>query len=310
MLPQTELQIVNAAIGATSSDYAVFRAERDIIQHHCDLVFVEYAVNDLTLPPAVRDRAREGLLRKLVRDGNTDVVLIYTHAPEMIPDLQRACVPESIASFEALARDYQISSIWVGLYVWEKMKQGCVHYEQWLPDGLHPQAYGSRLYAEPVCAFLQDELDEPHGAGAEIRRICAPSQSGCWDRAHFLPWSQVHTHGAWHRFQSHSWVWADQILHTHADGAELTFSFDGTALEIFQDFGWNAAEYLLWVDAREPVRVNFTPEDWCGDSGWIRGYTVDGLAQGEHRVKLMARHCARAGKTGMRLDLLAIGIVP
>ena len=36
----------NAALGATGSELAVFRAERDLIDRGCDLVLIEFAVND------------------------------------------------------------------------------------------------------------------------------------------------------------------------------------------------------------------------------------------------------------------------
>lgn len=37
---------INSGIGGTGSDLGVFRTERDVLQYHPDLVFVEFAVND------------------------------------------------------------------------------------------------------------------------------------------------------------------------------------------------------------------------------------------------------------------------
>ena len=48
--PGVRIYVENAAIGATGSDLAVFRAQRDLIDHDCDLVFVEFAVNDEGAP--------------------------------------------------------------------------------------------------------------------------------------------------------------------------------------------------------------------------------------------------------------------
>lgn len=126
----------NAAIGATGSDLAVFRAERDILQRDCDLVFVEYAVNDLSLPDTLAQRSREGLLRKLLACPTLDVVLVYTHSGTFFEALQRGGVPDSIARFEALAEHYQIPSVWAGRYAWEQVESGRAYYDKWLPDGL------------------------------------------------------------------------------------------------------------------------------------------------------------------------------
>lgn len=48
--------IENAALGATGSDPAVFRAKDEIVERRCDLVFVEYSVSDYHQPPARRGR--------------------------------------------------------------------------------------------------------------------------------------------------------------------------------------------------------------------------------------------------------------
>ncbi len=44
--PQAKVAEINAAIGGTGSDLGVFRLQRDALQHHPDLLFVEFAVND------------------------------------------------------------------------------------------------------------------------------------------------------------------------------------------------------------------------------------------------------------------------
>src|SRR5688500_18389521 len=44
--PGVRVIVENAAIGATGSELACFRARRDLVDRGCDLVFVEYAVND------------------------------------------------------------------------------------------------------------------------------------------------------------------------------------------------------------------------------------------------------------------------
>ena len=39
-----------------------------------------------------------------------------------------------------------------------EVRAGRLRWEHWLPDGIHPQARGSRSYADCVCAFLEREL--------------------------------------------------------------------------------------------------------------------------------------------------------
>ena len=66
------LTVVNSAIGATGSLCALSLAKKEFIDTSCDLVFVEFAVNDNGADRDERMRTREGLIRKLL-SANIDV---------------------------------------------------------------------------------------------------------------------------------------------------------------------------------------------------------------------------------------------
>ena len=77
--PQSAVNNVDAAIGGTGSDLGAFRAGRDVLAHHPDLVFVEFAVNDGGSPEAMIDRAMEGIVRQIHQaDPTTDICFVYT----------------------------------------------------------------------------------------------------------------------------------------------------------------------------------------------------------------------------------------
>ena len=156
--PGVRLTVENAAIGATGSDLAAFRAQAEIIARGCDLVFVEYATNDFGEPTDRRTRTREGLLRQLLRDGRCDVVLAYTYCPEMQPDLFAGIVPSTVAEFEVLAERYRLNSVWMGLHALREVRRGLLTWEEWLPDGLHPEKRGSLSYAQSMMAFMAEAL--------------------------------------------------------------------------------------------------------------------------------------------------------
>ncbi|RUT29567.1 SGNH/GDSL hydrolase family protein [Paenibacillus zeisoli] len=175
VFPQVTLKVENAAIGATGSDLAVFRAERDLIDRGADLVFVEYAVNDYGEPQEKRGRTREGLIRQLLAGEGRDVVLTYTYMQEMYEAMMNGEVPDSIAELEQLGVHYGLGSIWMGRYALDEVQKGRMRWQEWLPDGLHPTQRGSLSYAHSVIKFLERELverqaeparDEP---GAELR---------------------------------------------------------------------------------------------------------------------------------------------
>ncbi|MCL6458935.1 MAG: SGNH/GDSL hydrolase family protein, partial [Gorillibacterium sp.] len=156
--PGLKLIVENAAIGATGSDLAVFRAKRDLIERGCDLVFVEYAVNDEGAPTDRRNRSREGLIRQLLTGEDRDLMLVYTYSPRMYESMISGSVPETIGEFEKIADHYGISSVWMGLYALNELKKGRLRWEEWLPDGLHPTSRGSLSYGQSVIHFLEQEM--------------------------------------------------------------------------------------------------------------------------------------------------------
>lgn len=169
--PHVRFTVENAAIGATGSNLAVFRLERDILAHRCDIVFVEYAVNDYYGDHERRKRSREGLLRRLLAESDADLVLAYTYLQAMYAEMAAGEVPDSIAELEQLGERYNIGSVWMGLYALDEVRRGRMNWEEWLPDGLHPTHRGSYSYAQSVIAFLQRELEAEAEAEAEAEPL-------------------------------------------------------------------------------------------------------------------------------------------
>ena len=157
----------NAAIGATGSDSGCLRVDREIIERGCHLAFVEYAVNDFEKESVRRARSREGLLRKLLAAG-VDVVLVHTFRQEMYAEMMAGRVPDSIADFEALALHYGLGSVWAGLHALNEVRAGQMHWDEWLPDTLHPGPRGSLSYGRAVIDFLEGELQRGETGGQSL----------------------------------------------------------------------------------------------------------------------------------------------
>ena len=80
---------INSGIGGTGSDLGVFRTERDVLQYHPDLVFVEFAVNDAKTDSLVIAHSMEGIVRKIWHHNpHTDICFLYTLNEPMLDDLK------------------------------------------------------------------------------------------------------------------------------------------------------------------------------------------------------------------------------
>jgi len=311
--PQNRIQVENAAIGATGSDLAVFLAEPHILAHDCDLVFVEFAVNDGGEPPTKRARTREGLLRKLLAGAGRDVLLTYTFGQDMYTDMLAGMVPATIGDFEVLAAHYGISSVWMGLHALREVQAGRMRWEEWLPDGLHPQFRGSWSYAQAVTGLLEcllcgENIHSPLPVGSARP---SPLDRANWESAMTLPLSAVTLEGPWQLKRWPAMKWIDQVLESSAPGARLAFAFTGSGLTLGFDFGRNSSEFRYRIDGGEWVVVNRERPDWCGAEGWYRLTMIAGdLPLTPHQFELEVLHGNGPNCTGTTCRVALIGILP
>jgi hypothetical protein len=309
--PGVRFFIENAAIGATGSDLAVFRAHRDLINRNCDIVFIEYAVNDWHESKEKRMRTREGLIRKLLTEER-DIVLVYTYSQDMYDDMINGKIPGSIMEFEELAEHYRISSVWMGLHTLREVMKGLIRWEEWLPDGLHTDHRGSLSYAQSVIAFLNATLDQDNKNNGVLagNKLPIPLNKNNWEFTHLLPFAEIKLEGPWTIRRWESMQYADQVIDTAAIGAAMSFSFEGRGLSLGFDFGKTSSEFRYSLDNGDWVDVVRERPDWLGDSGWFRIQNIaDDLEKGIHEFKLITTHGNRLNCKGTNFRLVFVGII-
>ncbi|PWW07444.1 hypothetical protein DFQ01_102338 [Paenibacillus cellulosilyticus] len=311
--PGVRIVVENAAIGATGSDLAVFRAKRDLIDRGCHIVFVDYAVNDNDVPTERRTRTREGLLRQLLADGERDVVLAHTFSQDMYEPMMAGEQPSSVAELEALAEHYSIGSVWMGLYAMRQVQRGLMRWEEWLPDNLHPTNRGSLAYGESVIRYLKQELaaDKVLTESRAARTLIEPINSLHWGNAVTMPLTAALTEGPWTIRRWPYYEWVDRVLDTTAPGARLTIPFEGRGIALAIDFGKATAEIRYRLDGGEWRVYELERPDWNGNDGWLRLLTIsDELTVGEHQLELETFLGSGTNNKGTNLRLAIIGIIP
>lgn len=307
--PNVQIVSENSAIGATSSDLALFRAERDIINRGCDLVFIEYAANDLGIEPTRRARHREGLLRKLLRNGNCDVVCVYTFMQEMYEEMIQGQVPQTIADFEKLCEHYNLGSIWMGQYALNEVLKGRMRWEEWLPDALHPTERGSFSYAQSVTSFLEKEFS-CDSETESINTMPAPLDPLNWEETELIPFEKMRCTGPWFIRRSLDSVFMDQLLSTSAPGSTIRVEFEGRAVLGAFDFGKKSAEVQYSIDGGPTQVSHFDKLDWVPDCGLflLRSFG-ENLEPGKHVLELETVNTSKLFFPGTRCDLAFIGVV-
>ena len=90
----------------------MFRTERDVLQYHPDLVFVEFAVNDANTDSLVIAHSMEGIVRKIWHHNpHTDICFLYTLNEPMLDDLKAGKNYRSVRYMETVADYYDIPSV-------------------------------------------------------------------------------------------------------------------------------------------------------------------------------------------------------
>ncbi len=161
--PHCVFKARNAGIGGTDSRFGAFRMERDVLGARPDLLFVEFAVNDYTRPADEIRESLEAILWKLWRRvPECDVVFVLTATGKMMEE-NTGRVPESVQVHREVARQFGLPWVNVGSGLFGKMQLQGLTLKDVLPDGVHPNRAGYRIYFEEVWEFLQKVLSEGKG---------------------------------------------------------------------------------------------------------------------------------------------------
>jgi hypothetical protein len=310
--PDVRIHVENAAIGATGSDLAVLRVERELIARGCDLVFVEFAVNDAGFPAERALRTEEGLVRKLLAGPGRDVVFTYTYAQDMYPTMITGNVPEPVRRLEKVAAHYGIGSVWMGLHALREVQAGTLRWHEWLPDGLHTQHRGSLCYAESVNAFLERNCSVRFPRKRRRQQNRPPrSRRGIGDRRNY---SRLSLFGPSDRGRSaalptpgrtRSWT-------RLRSGRAWSGSSKGAASRSCSISGNAPRSSGTGGGRRTLVDVVRDRPPWGGESGMAQIYVVaDDLPVGvPHRFHLEVTHGGRPECTGTDCRLASIGVIP
>lgn len=306
--PDTQIIVENAAKGATGSNFAVMRVEKQIIEKECDLVFIEYAVNDSEMDPTYRFEAREGLIRKLLRYGKCDIILVYTYNKLMRDPLLNGEVPASVRDFEILAQHYNISSVWPGLKAFEGWRKGLYQYYEWLPDGLHPQIFGSNIYSNCVAEFFEMAYEETSEREESIPEALYEHN---WENLTLMNLEDLKIDGIGTLYRPYHTIPVGLSFQTRCIDTKISFDFYGTGCLVVHMVGKDSYSMAYRVDGGERVEKHDSKADWNGKLGHFSLKTVaDKLNRGNHHVEIEPVFSNSPAGLGSVFELSFVAIIP
>ena len=156
----------NIAVGGTTSQYAVFRLNRDLQGFVPDVVFIDFSVNDPVLQSFV-DTNMDALIYKF-RALNPKVIINTVAVTTSAQEAARLSgqEPESTRLARTITEANQAHFIDVGAFLWGRIIENGVTVRHYLPDGVHPNDMGQELYFEKLRDDLATYLPTATGTGA------------------------------------------------------------------------------------------------------------------------------------------------
>ncbi len=305
--PEVDFTFTNASISGTSSEFGVFRTDRHVLSTEPDLVFVEFAVNDLEQTSDTRTRhTMEGIVRKIrAARPHCDIVFIYTTTrANAVNFYEQGQLPGRTVVHQQIATHYGIPAIDVAAaLVAHKQATGYpyrIEFGQpgafdpaanhYLPDHVHPSNLGHQVYGDAVRDALADYLSIPPPSSLTPHPM--PTLLG----GHDMTSARIldHTHPA----VTYGAGWSVQALGIGAGGRTENFlttstastaspiavSFRGRELGVYYRRSTTGGQISWSVDAAPPATFPFWHETLASFTSFAMLST--NLGEGNHHATI------------------------
>jgi len=161
--PTAVLNTITTAIGGENSVQGAARFRRDVLSHRPDLVFIDYAINDRSLPLDEVERAWRDMIR-VARENHVPVVLL-TPTGTQPDDLSNPRDPLSIRAelIRRLGREYELPVGDVSAR-WQEALDAGTPKESLLSHYFHPNEAGHHIAAAEILSTIDEMRAEVNQA--------------------------------------------------------------------------------------------------------------------------------------------------
>jgi lysophospholipase L1-like esterase len=149
--PDKEIQVINAGIGATTSQFACARVESDLLAFEPDFVVVEFSVNDEN--NQLYRETYESLIRKIL-DSKTKPALITLNMVQYDNGVNAQGIHGEVAEYYDLPQISMKDSIYKEIQL-KRLKSTDVS-----EDMIHPNDRGHEFAAELITYYLDKVINE------------------------------------------------------------------------------------------------------------------------------------------------------
>ena len=277
--PKAKIHEIHAAIGGTGSNLGAFRLDHDVLQHHPDLVFIEFAVNDGGRQPESIWESMDGIVRQIWKSNpEADICFVYTFRVNYEKDLRKGECPRAASAMELLADHYGIPSINVALKIVDLEQQGKLKFTSNKPaaadivlfskDGVHPLDQGHEIYTEVIADAIQQmqSTSKPVNHASKLKQ---PFVTGHWSDAKMVSLNQTMLSGNWQELSAENPLQKrfggrmGQIWEVDKPGSRITFRFRGTQAALYDLLGPDGGQVQITVDGKPHSKLTPRFDSYC-----------------------------------------------
>lgn len=253
--PDTEIEFINAGIGATTSYLGVHRADRDLLDYNPDMVIVEFSVNDQD--GLFYKQSYEGLCRKiLTKENNPALLLLF-----MCQDTGL----NAIGSHGNIGFRYELPMLNYGNCVMTEIEGGRLTWKEISPDNIHPNNKGHQIVGEIIWRYMNKMYELAQTETVTVAEFTkAPATKDCYKEAQILSNEDIEPveYGSFEKCETvsaipHNWK-------TTGGDEPLVFEVEATNIGIaYYCMTKNGGIYSVYVDGEHVAELN---ADFSG--GW------------------------------------------
>lgn len=158
-----EIKLKNIAISATNSEYGTYRLSRDLDGFVPDVAFIEYVVNDPVDKNFIYTYIDALILKLRVINPKVNIIYVATTDQSHKSARLHENEPNGVRFAREISNFNHIHFIDVGKELWNKVFTEAVNYINYLPDGVHPNDKGHKIYFETLKKDLKLYLVNSNG---------------------------------------------------------------------------------------------------------------------------------------------------
>ncbi len=303
--PSSTVTFVNAGIGATCSDLAAHRVQRDLLSKNPNVVVIEFAVNDMI--NALTEETMEGLIRQILNAPQRPAVALFFTMDHAGKNRQ--------AEHSCVGRHYGLPMVSMKDALWPEVEAGRMAWTDFEADEVHPNDTGHRYGAQLLGALFErvkEGLPED-AALPSAQPVPAPLISDLFEHTRLLNATSLDP------ARNEGWVRNGEDTQfgsgwkTETPGSLLEFKVEGRAISVLF---WRIKGPMgiadAWVDDRKPVSLDaWFSADWGGYTPFQ--LVARDLGPGSHTLHVRLRDDANPASTGHAFQLRAVmtaGVIP